>query len=219
MTFSLLARDPETGALGGAAATGNLCVGAWVLRGTAGVGISASQGHFPSTLWGEDILTELAKGAAPEQAVQAIVSADPGRASRQLLVLDKEGSGAAFSGQDNIPAISELVQPDICAAGNMLSKPDVIAATVQGYVSSNASFARRLLAGLIAGAQRGGDARGLMSAAILILAPDHAPINLRIDFADTPLRSLEDLIIRTEAEDYEAWRRALPTRASPWSEI
>ncbi|TMV38570.1 DUF1028 domain-containing protein, partial [Thioclava sp. BHET1] len=27
MTFSLLARDPGTGALGGAAATGSLCVG------------------------------------------------------------------------------------------------------------------------------------------------------------------------------------------------
>ena len=83
MTFSLLARDPETGALGGAAATGNLSVGAWVLRASAGVGISASQGHFPSTLWGEDVLTELANRVAPEQAMQTIVSADRGRASRQ----------------------------------------------------------------------------------------------------------------------------------------
>ncbi len=215
MTFSLLARDPESGAFGGAAATGNLCVGAWVLRARAGVGISASQGHFPSTLWGEDVLTELAKGIAPQQAVQTIVSADPGRASRQLLVLDNEGTGAAFSGQDNIPAMSELVQPGVCAGGNMLSKPDVIAATVEGYVSSNASFARRLLAGLFAGAKGGGDARGLMSAALLIVAPDSPPIDLRVDFADAPLRSLEDLVIRTEAEDYEAWRRALPTRASP----
>ena len=33
MTFSILARNPETGEIGGAAATGNLCVGGWVLRG------------------------------------------------------------------------------------------------------------------------------------------------------------------------------------------
>ena len=31
MTFSILARNPKTGEIGGAAATGNLCVGGWVL--------------------------------------------------------------------------------------------------------------------------------------------------------------------------------------------
>ena len=111
--------------------------------------------------------------------------------------------------------MSELVQPGLCAGGNMLLQPGVIAATVEGYMTSNASFARRLLAGLFSGAKAGGDARGLMSAALLIVAPDSPPIDLRVDFADAPLRSLEELIIRTEAEDYEAWRRALPTRASP----
>ena len=32
MTFSILARNPKTGEIGGAAATGNLCVGGWVLN-------------------------------------------------------------------------------------------------------------------------------------------------------------------------------------------
>ena len=61
MTYSILARDPETGAFGGAAATGSLCVGGWVLRGRAGVGISASQGASPSTLWGEEALVRLGR--------------------------------------------------------------------------------------------------------------------------------------------------------------
>ena len=56
MTFSPLARDPESGALGGASATGDLCVGAWVLRGRAGIGVTASQGHYPSIIWGESVL-------------------------------------------------------------------------------------------------------------------------------------------------------------------
>ena len=47
MTFSILARDPDSGLIGGAAATGSLCVGGWVLRGRAGVGLSASQGASP----------------------------------------------------------------------------------------------------------------------------------------------------------------------------
>ena len=48
MTFSILARDPTTGAIGGAAATGSLCVGGWVLRGDLAAGMSASQGAAPS---------------------------------------------------------------------------------------------------------------------------------------------------------------------------
>ena len=56
MTFSLLAHDHETGTYGGAAATGSLCVGGWVLRGGLDSGLSASQGTAPSTFWGEDVL-------------------------------------------------------------------------------------------------------------------------------------------------------------------
>ena len=44
MTFSLLSLDKNTGTFAGATATGNLCVGGWVLRGQTHVGMTASQG-------------------------------------------------------------------------------------------------------------------------------------------------------------------------------
>ncbi|MBF9061372.1 DUF1028 domain-containing protein, partial [Rhodobacterales bacterium HKCCSP123] len=62
MTISILAIDEKTGRMGGAAATGSLCVGGWVLRGRADSGLSASQGTAPSTLWGEDVLVRMAGG-------------------------------------------------------------------------------------------------------------------------------------------------------------
>ncbi len=216
MTFSLLARDPGTGALGGAAATGNLCVGGWVLRGTAGVGLSASQGHYPSTVWGEEVLRAMEDGLAPEKAVQNTVSPDPGRASRQLLALNRRGLGAAFSGDQNVPAVSDAVRPNICAGGNMLSDPSVVPAMVDGYATAKGSFLRSLLAGLDAGARAGGDARGLMSAAILILSEDHPPIDLRVDLSDAPLAALSDLVNAVEDRDYSDWVRALPTQAAPF---
>ena len=97
MTFSILVRDPETGVLGGAAATGNLCVGGWVLRGDARAGLSASQGRTPSTLWGEDVLDAMRHGQNAAQAVAGIVAADRGRATRQLLALDRGKLFAANS--------------------------------------------------------------------------------------------------------------------------
>ena len=68
MTFSILAQDLNTGCMGGAAATGSLCVGGWVLRGDSRAGMSASQGAAPSTLWGEDALNRMQAGDTAEQS-------------------------------------------------------------------------------------------------------------------------------------------------------
>ena len=96
MTFSILVRDPETGVLGAAAATGNLCVGGWVLRGNARVGLSASQGHMPSTLWGEDVLVAMGRGLSAKIAVSEVVNTDSARGKRQLLALDRVSDGGSF---------------------------------------------------------------------------------------------------------------------------
>ena len=69
MTFSILANDPDTGDIGGAAATGSLCVGGWVLRADPRAGASASQGAAPSTFWGEDVLTQMRAGVPTGRAV------------------------------------------------------------------------------------------------------------------------------------------------------
>lgn len=216
MTFSLLARDPGSGALGGASATGNLCVGAWVLRGRAGVGVTASQGHYPSTIWGESVLDAFAKGTGPEQAIKNTVMADEGRIARQLLGLDQKGRGGAFTGSANLPVIKDQVQSDLCAGGNMLERAEVIGAAVEGYMSFEGSFLQRLLASLWSGAKTGGDVRGLMSAAILIVAVDHPPIDIRVDYALDPLEALSDLANRIEEGGYASWMKTLPTSSVPY---
>ena len=86
MTFSILARGPDTGAIGGAAATGSLCVGGGVLRrslagGSLAGGMSASQGKAPSTFWGEDVLAIMAEGQSAQKAMKSVVTPDPGSAS------------------------------------------------------------------------------------------------------------------------------------------
>ena len=216
MTFSLLARDPKSGALGGASATGNLCVGAWVLRATAGVGISASQGHFPSTLWGTQVLDEMQRGLDPKSAIERTTGPDGGRGSRQLLALDAVGRGAVFTGAQNVTELSEVVLPDLCAAGNMLSNVDVVDASIEGYVNCEGSLLHKLKRGLEAAAQAGGDARGLMSAAILIVSEDQPPVDLRVDYSEDAIGALSDLNVRIEEPDYANWLRNLPTKSKPY---
>ncbi|RYH11554.1 DUF1028 domain-containing protein [Tropicimonas sp. IMCC6043] len=217
MTFSLLARDPETGAFGGAAVTGNLCVGAWVLRGDARFGLSASQGHTPSTLWGEDTLAHLAGGASAGEALSAVVGTDPGRETRQLAVLDRHGATAVHDGADNLPFTGHLAAPGWVVAGNWLASSAVIERAAETFAAPGRPFADRLVAALRAGMAAGSDRRGTFSAALLVLAEDAPPLDLRVDFDAAPVDRLADLLDRTRATGYAAWLDTLPTRRKPFT--
>lgn len=215
MTFSILARDPGSGAIGGAAATGNLCVGGWVLRGDPRSGISASQGAAPSVFWGEDVLAQMRDGLPAARAVTAVTAPDSGRDWRQLAALDPQGGAGAFTGARNTPAMGERFAPGAVVAGNLLTGPGVLDAALQGLTGAEGRFADRLLAGLRAGARAGGDSRGLMSAALLILSPDMPPLTLRIDHSATPLDDLEALLARAMDPAYAGWLTKVPVLSAP----
>lgn len=194
MTISILAIDEKTGRIGGAAATGSLCVGGWVLRGHAESGMSASQGTAPSTLWGEAVLAAMQAGQDAAGAVAAVTGADAGRAHRQLAALDPRGGTGGFTGAKSVPHAGTLEASGVVVAGNMLAGPEVIAAALEGYRSAAAMpLPERLMAALWSAAGAGGDARGLLSAALLVVGRDIAPRTLRIDHARDPLAALADL--------------------------
>lgn len=215
MTFSILARDAETGAIGGAAATGSLCVGGWVLRGSLKGGMSASQGMAPSTIWGEDVLSRMAEGHSAQKAVKLVTDPDSGRAQRQLAALGISGPGAVFTGAANTAATGERRFENGVASGNMLTGPGVVDALAEGYLSAGGSFAQRLLAGLRAAEAAGSDSRGLMSASILILSRAQAPLSLRIDYSETPLGALGELLSRATSGSYADWARQVPCLDDP----
>jgi len=211
MTFSILARDAETGAIGGAAATGSLCVGGWVLRGDPQVGMSASQGASPSTFWGDDVLELMRNSVTPEQAIHQIVSSDNGREYRQLAALDLRGNAAAFTGAENQDLKGSLVFSGGIASGNMLGGEGVLPAMVEGFTVSDQVFERRLLRALTAAREAGGDFRGLLSAAMLVLHPDRPPMSLRIDHhPDDPIGALEEIFDHATTGDYADWARQVP---------
>ncbi|MEO9777507.1 MAG: DUF1028 domain-containing protein [Sedimentitalea sp.] len=211
MTFSILARDMNSDAIGGAAATGSLCVGGWVLRGDPRAGMSASQGASPSTFWGEDVLAAMRSGQMAEDAVCKVVMADSGRDHRQLSALGLTGDGAAFTGTKNLRENGSIAINGGIVAGNMLTNKDVLRAMAETFEQVTDNLAQRLLTSLNAGHEAGSDMRGLQSAALLIVSPDHAPLTLRVDYHETPLLALEDLYRRATTGDYAEWSRQVPT--------
>lgn len=215
MTFSILARDRETGTLGGAAATGSLCVGGWVLRGDSRWGLSASQGASPSPMWGEDVIEAMRMGRDAATAVDAVTRPDGGRAWRQLAALDPGGGTGVFTGEHNTGWHGHAEDAGVIVAGNMLSRSEVVTATLAAFHEARGTMAERLIAALSGGEAAGGDSRGLQSAALLVLANDAPPLTLRIDWSEAPIAALAALHARAQQGDYARWLPCVPTRDDP----
>src|SRR5215204_7451776 len=77
-TFSIVAIDPRTGETGVIVTTRNPCVGNAVPWVRAGVGAVATQGGT-RVEYGTDLLNLLAKGVAPQDAMDQVVAADEAR--------------------------------------------------------------------------------------------------------------------------------------------
>jgi uncharacterized Ntn-hydrolase superfamily protein len=215
MTFSILAQDLNSGAFGGAAATGSLCVGGWVLRGDSRAGMTASQGAAPSTMWGEDALVRMRAGDSAEQALAAVTRPDAGRDWRQLAILDRAGGTACHTGASNTEWRGSLIAPGLVVSGNLLAGPQVLKALSDTFLAAPGTLAERLLAALAAAEAAGGDTRGLQSAALLVVSDDAPPLTLRVDWSENPVAALRDLHRRSQSGDYAAWLPTVPTRNNP----
>lgn len=215
MTISILAFDEKTGTYGGAATTGSLCVGGWVLRGDAESGLSASQGSLPSTMWGTDVLTRMRDGIGAAEAVQHVTSRDSGRDERQLSALDLSGSVGHFTGANAIQVAGARTARHVIVSGNLLSSENVLDDCLDGFQSGTGSLEERLLTALDAASGAGGDSRGLLSAALLVVGRSRPPLTLRIDYSETPLRDLGALYSRATQGLYADWTCHVPTLDDP----
>ena len=215
MTVSILVRDPATGLLGGAAMTGNLCVGGWVLRGDSRTGIAATQGEQPSSLWADAAFDALRADQDAQHVVDTVVARDGGRECRQMALVCRSGTTGAFTGRDNRDWKGALVAPDMVVSGNILRGPEVLEAAHAAVLDTPGLMVDRLLAGLRAAQAAGGDARGQMSAALLVICDTDPPLDLRIDWATDPLADLAALLDRARAPDYARWVACLPVRTDP----
>ena len=213
MTFSILTYDDKTGVYAGAAATGSLCVGGWVLRGDIESGLCASQGTAPSTFWRDDAMRRLYAGEAAADVVAQLTDADSGRDHRQLAVLDRSGGTAGFTGAASVPYADTIATQNLVVAGNMIESRKVLEAMITGYDTQTGSAPQRLIAALRAAQVAGSDVRGLQSAALLVFSPIAPPVDLRIDHSATPIDDLATLASRVSQPPYSTWLEEAPVQS------
>jgi uncharacterized Ntn-hydrolase superfamily protein len=202
MTFSIVARDPETGALGVAVSTAVPCVGALCPHVRAGVGAIATQSYVNVAL-GTDGLALLERGLSPEAALAALLTEDSAASRRQWGAVDAKGRVHAYSGDDCVEWFGTWPEPgkQYSVQGNMLVGPEVVQDMARAFeASSGRLLAERLVLALEAGQAAGGDKRGRVSAALLTTVEpgQHHAFDIRVDEHAVPvveLRRIFDLLV------------------------
>ena len=215
MTFTIIGRDPDSGAVGVATATGSIAVGAQVPHCRFGVGAVATQGYSTNVLFARRGLPRLAKGESAPHVMRALVAEDEGRDFRQLAVMDRDGKTSGWTGSANSDFKGHHEGANFIVAGNILSGPDVLAAMTAAFQTGGGDLAQRLLAALKAGEAAGGDSRGTRSAALLVDAGSGAALNLRVDYDEDPVTALAALHERSKDEVYRDFLARLPDEQDP----
>ena len=171
MTYSIVARDPETGRFGIAVQSHYLGVGPVVPWLEAGVGAVATQASV-NVAFGPIGLEMLRAGMSAEETVAAVLAGDENPQVRQLGVVDAQGRAAAHTGSETIPAAGHLVRDGFTVQGNLLRNDTcwpAMAAAYEAGLAEGVPFVERLLRAMEAAEGEGGDVRGRQSAAIMVV--------------------------------------------------
>jgi len=205
VTYSIVARDQATGQLGVAAQSCYFALGSVLPWARAGVGAVATQSMVDPG-YGPLCLGLLAAGMGAGAALAQVRADDEGREVRQVGVVSASGEVASFTGSMCIDHVSHAEGEGYSAQANMMAGDGVCEAMASAFESASGSLATRLVASLLAAESKGGDARGQMSAALIVVdgtQHDHpwdgVLANVRVDHHPDPLPELARLAQVAEA--------------------
>jgi uncharacterized Ntn-hydrolase superfamily protein len=201
VTYSIVARDAETGEMGVATQSQAFAVGSSVPFALPGHGVIATQ-SMAEPMYGSVGLDLLQGGFTAQEVLTALSSVDPHPQRRQVAVLGVNGDLAAYTGDHCVEAAGHLIGDTCVALANMAASPAVWEAMVERYESSGGPLAQRLLNSLQAAEEAGGDFRGRRSAAIMVIRPSTTgrpwhdmAVDLRVDDSSDPVNALADLLV------------------------
>jgi len=193
-TFSMVARCERTNELGVCVSTAVPAVGSVVPHAELDVAAIATQATT-NVMYGIRGLQLIKLGLAPSNALDTLLREDEKREVRQVIMIDRDGRTAAFTGKETVEWKGHLIGRNFVTAGNMLVGPQVIEAMAKTFESTDGPLEERLMRVLEAGQKAGGDKRGKVSSVLLvrkrITGTSMRPwIDLRVDEHPDPVKEL-----------------------------
>lgn len=204
-TYSIVARDPDTGDIGVAVQSHWFSVGPVVPWAESGVGAVATQ-SLVEISYGPLGLELMRAGKSAGEALAALVAADSLAAVRQVAIIDAAGRVAAHTGDRCIAHAGHQIGDGFSVQANLMASDRVWPAMAEAYKEASGDLAERMLAALDAAEAEGGDIRGRQSAALLIVrgTPTGKPwadriFDLRVEDHPQPLAELRRLVVLNRA--------------------
>jgi uncharacterized Ntn-hydrolase superfamily protein len=199
-TYSIVACDLARGQWGVAVQSKFLAVGSLVPWAEPHVGAIATQ-SYANPRYGPDGLALLREGSSAEEVVEALTTADEGRAERQVGIVDGQGRAVTFTGDECHDWAGGRTGDGYAAQGNILVSAETVdALAVTFEQNGHLSLAERLIECLAAAQAAGGDRRGQQSASLLVVEKDagyanlsDVVVDLRVDDHERPIVELRRL--------------------------
>jgi uncharacterized Ntn-hydrolase superfamily protein len=206
-TYSIVARDRDSGELGVAVQSHWFGVGAVVAWARPGVGAVATQ-SVAEVAHGPNALDALARGLSAEDAIAEVLCADELARYRQLGVVDADGRAVSYTGSDCIAHAGDAGGEGFACQANMMAGETVPGAMAAAYEAHEGDLTERLLAALDAAEAAGGDVRGRQSAALIVVPAAGEPwrtrFDVRVEDHATPLVELSRLVRLARAYEMAA---------------
>ena len=204
-TYSIVARDAETGELGAAVQSHWFSVGSSVIWAEPGVGAVATQ-SFTDPSYGPLGLQLMRAGKSADQALTALLAADAHEDVRQVGMVDANGTVSNHTGDNAIVEFCNLTGDGFAVQANLMWKPTVCSAMFEAFENAEGDIAERMLVTLEAAEGEGGDIRGKQSVALLVVSGDISQpawggriFDLRIEDHTEPLTEMRRLLTMARA--------------------
>ena len=199
-TFSIVARDPETGEMAVAVQSHWFSVGTAVSWAEAGVGAVATQ-SFVNKSFGIRGLDLLRRGLTAQEALDILLKDDEGKEVRQVAIVDTKGNVATHTGKGCIQFATQIQGKQFSVQSNMMLTDQVSIAMSKAFEKSEGKpLAERMIMVLEAAQGAGGDIRGQQSAALIVVPAksegkpwDERTVDLRVDDSKEPIKELRRL--------------------------
>lgn len=207
MTYSIVARDPDTGELGVAVQSHWFAAGELVMWAEPGVGAVATQAEV-NVSYGPLGLERMRAGTSPQEALAALTRKDDHPEARQVAFVDATGRVATHTGSNCIRMAGHRAGEGYSVQANMMGTTTVWDAMAETFEGSDGDLTHRLLDTLDAAEDAGGDIRGRQAAGILVVRalPTSEPwsdtlVRITVDDHPAPLTELRRLVHVKDAYD------------------
>jgi uncharacterized Ntn-hydrolase superfamily protein len=207
-TFSIVARDPDTGELGVAVQSHWFSVGPIVAWAEAGVGAVATQ-SFVDPSYGKNGLDLMRGGKSAPDTLKELLGKDDAKEVRQVAMIDAQGRVEAWTGRNDIQAAGHIVGKNFSVQANLMLNDKIWPAMARAFENTKGDLADRMLAALDAAQAAGGDIRGRQSAALIVVtgkptgqAWKDRTFDLRVDDSPQPLQELRRLVTLQRAYNH-----------------